>query len=159
MEFEMENLKVSDDLTKKLPKKFVPHISDIFVYSAVGGTSIAVVKEMVRNPDLDGSGYVIYEQYIKNKGEWTRYPDVEIKKSFIGFISRYVPFEETIDHMIDLRKKEAEEQAYISDVLNRNGFPDFQENIEEYRENPQFLDLYGKAYIEATIISLKKEGL
>ncbi len=155
----MEGFEGPNDLFKKVKKKFVPHISDLFVYSGVDNASIAVVKEMVRGSDSNEGGYVIYEQYINSDGEWVQDPEIELKKSFVGFISRYVPLKETVDHMLSLREEEAEQEAYISDVLTRNGFPNFQENKEKYKENPQFLELYGKATIEAIIISLKKEDL
>lgn len=155
----MEDFEIRNDLLKKVKKKFVPHISDLFVYSGVDNASIAVVKEMVRGSDSNEGGYVIYEQYINFDGEWVQDPEIELKKSFVGFISRYVPLKETVDHMLSLREEEAEQEAYISDVLTRNGFPNFQENKEKYKENPQFLELYGKATIEAIIISLKKEDL
>ena len=155
----MEGFEGPNDLFKKVKKKFVPHISDLFVYSGVDNASIAVVKEMVRGSDSNEGGYVIYEQYINFDGEWVQDPEIELKKSFVGFISRYVPLKETVDHMLRLREEEAEQEAYISDVLTKNGFPNFQENKEKYKENPQFLELYGKATIEAIIISLKKEDL
>ena len=154
----MEDFKRPNDLFKNVSKKFVPHISDLFVYSGIDNASIAVVKEMVRGSDSNEGGYVIYEQYINSNGEWVQYPEIEIKKSFVGFISRYVPLKETVDHMISLREEQAKQEVYISDVLTRNGFPNFQENREKYKEDPQFLELYGKTTIEAIIISFKKEG-
>jgi len=157
VENKMEDFKRQNDLVKNVPKNFVPHISDLFVYSGIDNASIAVVKQMVRESDHNEGGYVIYEQYINTNGKWVQYPEIELKKSFVGFISRYIPFKETVDHIIGLREEEARQEAYVSDVLTRNGFPNFKENKEKYKDNPQFLELYGKASIEAIIISLKKE--
>lgn len=116
---------------------------DVFIFSGDAG-QIAKVIEMKREDDA-GGGYVMYEQYVNRNGEWLQEPAQTLQKSFIGFCSRYSPYEGTIEHLVKVKKDIADDNAHLQKAMADAGFPDFKNLPPEVRKTKEFVDAWRKA--------------
>jgi hypothetical protein len=106
---------------------------------------------MRRDDSTNDGGTVFYEQYIKNDGVWTQSPQEILKKSFIGFVSKYTPFDEVITHLTKRKNELDREEKFIEAAMSEKGFKNYKNVSKEVMRS----DEYKNAWIRAVGDSMK----
>jgi len=128
-----------DFRSKRVRKNLTPQIDDPFIFSG-GAGQIARVLEMQRDDSENDGGYVVYEQYVQRDGEWVQEPTQDLKKSLVGFSSRYTPYKSTIDHLNKRHDEDSADMVHIEREMAAAGFPDYTNARHDFRS---------KAYTDA----------
>ena len=141
-----------DFQTKTIRKTLDPHISDVFLFSADG--SIAKVIEMKRDENDSGGGYVTYEPYTNKNGEWQQTPAETLNKSFTNFISKWNPYDKTIEHLTNLKSENKIDDEHIEKTMREAGFEDYLHAPPEVQKSKEYEQAIKKAM--STMPSLYK---
>jgi len=132
-----------DFQTKTIRKTLNPHIFDVFLFSANG--NIAKVIEMKRDENDSGGGYVVYEQYTNKNGEWQQAPAETLNKSFTNFISRWNPYDKTIEHLTKQKSENKLDDEHIEKIMREAGFEDYLHVPLEVQKSKEYEQAIKKA--------------